>query len=101
MAEPELQLTPNDRRITQAGLTRRDISRAVQAYTGGLFVNEYFDGNERMNVILRGERWQTPEELKALPIVTPLSGVQTLGELANVERTVGPTQLRRVNGRVQ
>lgn len=99
MAEPELQLTPNDRRITQAGLTRRDISRAVQAYTGGLFVNEYFDGNERMNVILRGERWQTPEELKALPIVTPLSGVQTLGELANVERTVGPTQLRRVNGR--
>ena len=99
MAEPELRLTPNDRRITQAGLTRRDVSQAVQAYTGGLFVNEYFDGNERMNVILRGIPWQTPEELKALPIVTPQSGIQTLGELANIERTVGPTQLRRVNGR--
>lgn len=99
MAEPELRLTPNDRRITQAGLTRRDVSQAVQAYTGGLFVNEYFDGNERMNVILRGIPWQTPEELKALPIVTPQAGIQTLGELANIERTVGPTQLRRVNGR--
>jgi len=99
MAEPELRLTPNDRRITQAGLTRRDVSQAVQAYTGGLFVNEYFDGNERMNVILRGTPWQTPEELKALPIVTPLSGIQTLGELAQIKRTVGPTQLRRVNGR--
>ena len=99
MAEPELRLTPNDRRITQAGLTRRDVSQAVQAYTGGLFINEYFDGNERMNVILRGVPWQTPEQLKALPIVTPQSGIQTLGELANVERTVGPTQLRRVNGR--
>lgn len=80
----------------KAGLTRRDVS---QAYTGGLFVNEYFDGNERMNVILRGIPWQTPEELKALPIVTPQAGIQTLGELANIERTVGPTQLRRVNGR--
>jgi len=83
----------------KAGLTRRDVSQAVQAYTGGLFVNEYFDGNERMNVILRGIPWQTPEELKALPIVTPQAGIQTLGELANIERTVGPTQLRRVNGR--
>ena len=31
--------------------------------------------------------------------MTPQSGIQTLGELANIERTVGPTQLRRVNGR--
>ncbi|NOU50563.1 efflux RND transporter permease subunit [Pseudoalteromonas sp. JBTF-M23] len=99
MAEPELRLHPNDRRITQAGLTRNDVAQAVQAFTGGLFINEYFNGNERMNVILRAKSWQTPEELKSLPLVTPNSGIQTLGELAEVERTVGPTQLRRVNGK--
>ena len=99
MAEPELRLHPDDRRITQAGLTRSDVAQAVQAFTGGLFINEYFDGNERMNVILRAKPWQSPEELKEMPLITPLAGTQTLGELAHVERTVGPTQLRRVNGR--
>lgn len=98
MAEPELQLIPNDRRITQAGLNRSDIANAVRAFTDGLFVSEYFDGNDRMNVILRGSAWSNPDELAAMPIYTPLAGVQTLGELTEIKRTVGPTQLRRVDG---
>ncbi|ATC95946.1 efflux RND transporter permease subunit [Pseudoalteromonas tunicata] len=99
MAEPELRLHPNDRRISQAGLTRTDVARAIQAFTSGLFVTEYFDGNERMNVILRATQWQTPEQLAALPIASPDAGIQTLGELTTLERTVGPSQLRRVNGK--
>ncbi|MFC4698996.1 efflux RND transporter permease subunit [Glaciecola siphonariae] len=98
IAEPELRLTPNDRRITQAGLNRQDVSVAVQAFTGGLFVNEYFNGNERLNVILRSTPWESVEALSNLPIYTPNSGIQTLGELSHIERTVGPSQLRRVNG---
>ena len=99
MAEPELRLLPNDRRITQAGLNRSDVANAVRAFTDGLFVAEYFDGNDRMNVILRGTTWNNPDELAALPIYTPRSGIQTLGELATVTRTVGPSQLRRVDGK--
>ncbi|NMP16820.1 efflux RND transporter permease subunit [Thalassotalea sp. Y01] len=99
MAEPELQLLPNDRRIAQAGLNRSDIANAVRAFTDGLFVSEYFDGNERMNVILRGSLWSNPDELAQMPIYTPLAGVQTLGELTEIRRTVGPTQLRRVDGK--
>lgn len=99
MAEPELRLIPNDRRITQAGLNRSDVANAVRAFTDGLFVAEYFDGNDRMNVILRGSQWSDPDEFASLPIYTPLSGIQTLGELATVTRTVGPSQLRRVDGK--
>ena len=99
MAEPELRLLPDDRRISQAGMSRRDVANAVRAFTGGLFVSEYFDGNDRMNVILRGQPWQTPDELSAMPLYTPLAGIQTVGELAQIERTVGPTQLRRVDGK--
>ncbi len=99
LSEPELRLNPDDRRISQAGLNRRDVARNIQAFTSGLFVSEYFDGNDRMNVILRAEKWQTPEQLAQLPVVTPDAGIQTLGELTRIERTVGPSQLRRVNGK--
>jgi len=99
LAEPELNLIPDDQRITQAGLTRRDVANAIRAYTSGLFINEYFDGNDRVNVILRGTQWQTPDELAALPVYSPLAGIQTLGELTTIERTAGPTQLRRVDGK--
>jgi multidrug efflux pump subunit AcrB len=99
LSEPELKLVPNDQRITQAGLTRHDVANAIRAYTSGLFIGEYFDGNDRVNVILRGEQWQTPDELAALPIHSPLAGIQTIGELASVSRTAGPTSLRRVDGK--
>lgn len=99
LSEPELRLSPDDRRITQAGLTRQDVAQAIQAFTSGLFINEYFNGNERMNVILRSKPWQTPEELAEMPLATPLASIQTIGELTEIERTVGPTQLRRINGK--
>jgi len=99
LAEPELNLEPNDQRITQAGLTRRDVADAIRAFTSGLFIGEYFDGNDRVNVILRGEKWDTPDELAALPIYSPLAGIQNIGELTTISRTAGPTQLRRVDGK--
>ena len=98
IAEPELQLIPNDRRITAAGLDRASVANIVRAVTSGTFVGEYFDGNDRMDIILRGPKWNSPEELAAIPIATPLAGIQSIGELTDIRRTVGPSQLRRVNG---
>ncbi|WP_440875515.1 efflux RND transporter permease subunit [Thalassotalea sp. PLHSN55] len=99
LSEPELNLIPKDQRITQAGLSRHEVADAVRAYTSGLFIGEYFDGNDRVNVILRGEQWQTPDELASLPMYSPLAGIQTIGELTEITRTAGPTQLLRVDGR--
>ena len=98
IAEPELQLIPNDRRITAAGLDRATVANIVRAMTSGTYVGEYFDGNDRMDMILRGPTWSSPEELAAIPIATPLAGIQSIGELTEIRRTVGPTQLRRVDG---
>ncbi len=97
LQEPELRLIPNDRRITQAGIDRQTVANAVRAMTNGLFVSEYFDGNDRLDVILRGQAWTTPEQLAEQPIYTPLAGIQTLGELTTMTRTVGPSELRRVD----
>ncbi len=98
MSKPELQLIPDDIRITQAGLDRGAVADAVRAFTGGLGAGRYFDGNESVDVLIWSGEWTTPEDLGALPIFTPQSGIQVIGELASIQRSVGPTQLRRVNG---
>lgn len=99
LSEPELRFVPNDRRVNTAGIDRMSLGSTIRAYTGGLFAGEYFDGNERMDMIVRTDKWQSPEELLALPIATPGSGIQKIGDLVSLERSVGPTQLSRVNGR--
>ncbi|NOX90990.1 MAG: efflux RND transporter permease subunit [Gammaproteobacteria bacterium] len=99
LAEPELQLLPDERRISEAGWTRSDVSQIIRALGDGLFVGDYFDGQERLDIILRGQDWQTPEELAAIPLATPNSGVLPLSELTKVVRTAGPEEIRRLNRR--
>ena len=98
LSKPELQLIPDDIRIAQAGLDRGAVADAVRAFTGGLGAGRYFDGNEGLDVLIWSGEWTTPEDLAGLPIYTPQSGIQVIGELASIHRSVGPTQLRRVNG---
>jgi multidrug efflux pump subunit AcrB len=97
--QPELQLVPNEWRIARSGLTRTEVASAIRAYTGGLWAGEYFDGNDRMDIIVKSSEWHSPEELAELPVLTPESGVQTVGELTELRQTVGPSQLVRANGR--
>ncbi|MGB0514866.1 MAG: efflux RND transporter permease subunit, partial [Wenzhouxiangellaceae bacterium] len=99
LAEPELRLIPDDRRIAELGWTRGQISTVIRAMGNGAFLGEYFDGDRRLDVILRGERWATPEELLATPLAAPTGEIVTLGELVRLERTAGPNEIRRVDRR--
>ncbi len=99
MNQPELQLVPDEWRISRAGMDRNGVASALRAFTGGLWAGEYFDGNERLNIIIKGNEWKSEQELAELPILTPGAGVQTVGELARIRQTVGPSQLLRVGGK--
>ncbi|PCJ48493.1 MAG: acriflavine resistance protein B [Gammaproteobacteria bacterium] len=97
LAEPELQMIPNERAIAEAGWTRSQVAALSRAMGTGLYVGDYFNGQKRLNVFLRSEEWQTPEELAAIPLSTPEAGVQPLGKLVDIVRTAGPSSIRRVN----
>lgn len=99
LAEPELRLVPNDRRIAELGWTRSDVATLIRALGSGAFLGDYFDGDRRLDVILRGEQWLTPEELMGMPLHTPSGRIATLGELTTLELTAGPNQIRRVDRR--
>ncbi|GHD22048.1 acriflavine resistance protein B [Halioglobus japonicus] len=98
-SEPELKLTPRDRQIAEAGWARRDMGTLVRALGNGLYVGEHFDGEKRMNIILRSAKWDSPEELGSVPLATPAGSLVPLAELVEIDRTVGPSQLRRIDSR--
>lgn len=98
-AEPELRLHPNDRRISEAGWNRSTVGSVVRTLGDGTWLGEHFDGDRRMDIILKADAWETPDELATVPLVTDSGAVMPLGDLVSIERTTGPSQLRRVDGR--
>jgi len=98
MAEPELRLSPNDRAILEQGWNRRALGNVVRTLGDGLYVGEYFNGSKRLNMILRTDGWSDPEALADVPLVTGNGGITQLSELVDIERTVGPSRLTRIDG---
>lgn len=98
MAEPEISLSPNDREILEQGWTRRDVGSVVRTLGDGLYVGEYFNGSKRLNMILRTDGWSNPDNLADVPIITGNGSVTQLSNLVSIDRTVGPRQLRRIDG---
>lgn len=99
LAEPELRLSPDEHRLAEAGWNRETMSRVLMAMGSGLYVGDYFDGEQRLDVMLRATPWQYPEELIAMPVMTADGGVLPLSELLSLERTAGPDKIRRLDRR--
>jgi multidrug efflux pump subunit AcrB len=99
LAEPEIRLIPDDRKVAEVGWTRSQLATAVRAMGDGAFLGEYFDGTRRYNIVVRAENWYSPEELGAIPVATADGGVHALGELVRVQREAGPSSIRRVDRR--
>jgi multidrug efflux pump subunit AcrB len=98
-SQPRLTWIPNDRRIQEAGWSRRDVGSLVSILGDGQFIGEYFDGETRMNTILRAPGWETPDQLAGLPVATPSGAVVPLGDLVDVREEVGVGNIMRLNRR--
>ena len=99
LAEPELQLAPKEDRIVEAGWNRTTMANVTRLLGQGLFVGEYFNGEEKLDIIARVEPWATPEELAAIPLYTPSGGILPVSELVDIKRTAGPDRIRRLDRR--
>lgn len=96
--DAQLSLQPRERAMAESGWSRQELGRVTQALTDGLFVGELSTGARRLDVVLRGESWRTPEELADIPVSTPGLGRVPLDTLVNIERKAGPGNIRRVDG---
>jgi multidrug efflux pump subunit AcrB len=99
IVNPEIKLVPNDRRIAEVGMTRDAVASAVRALGDGLWLGEFFHEDTRVDIILEANEWGEPEYLATVPVATPNGSIVPLGELASFERSVGPQQIVRYDGR--
>lgn len=97
--QPELRVTPNDRRLAEIGWSRPDLGTTVRVLGEGVWLGEHFDGDRRLPIILRSDYSSGPERLGQAPLGTPYGGVLTLGEVADLQTVLSPSQLRRVDRR--
>lgn len=99
VVSPELRLIPDDRRLAEVGLTRESLSRTLRAFGDGLWLGEFFHKESRLDILLRTQEWTVPEQLETMPVVTPGGAVIPFGELAKIERGVGPNRIFRLDAR--
>ncbi len=105
--QPEIRLLPRDERIVESGWDRPGVASLIRSFGNGQWLGEHFDGERRMDIIMRVGGWDTPEELASMPVINPVAGgnqtgtnnLTTLGNLVEVINTTGPGQIRRVAGR--
>ncbi len=91
----ELKFSPNDERLAEVGWTRRDLTSVVLELGQGIWLGEYFDGQERLDIYLKSKRFATPEQMGDVPVQTPKGGVVPLGELATITEALGPNAIVR------
>ncbi|MBG22848.1 MAG: CusA/CzcA family heavy metal efflux RND transporter [Idiomarinaceae bacterium] len=103
---PTLSVKPQRDHLALLGLSVHDVQRAVQSAVGGLVAGTIYEGDKRFRLMLRlDDEWRNNiESLKRLPVAVPAASnpelqYVPLGEIAEVELTVGPNQINRESGK--
>ncbi len=92
-----LRFTPNDERLAEVGWNREDLTSVILQLGQGVWLGEYFTGRERVDIYLKSSRFDTPEEMAAVPVATPMGGVVPLGNLATIDIAPSPATIVRIN----
>ena len=98
---PEVRITPDDARLQDAGLTRRDVGLVSQASGDGILIPRRFEvGGELKDLkIINAEALGSLplEGMRNAPVATNRDGVVDLQSLATVERVRVQDQIRHVD----
>ncbi|MEL6186631.1 MAG: efflux RND transporter permease subunit, partial [Myxococcota bacterium] len=98
----ELHVRPRRKEAAQAGLTGADIGLATDALVDGAIIGEVGrPGEPKVDglVAAEGGGVQTARALASAPVSTRDGRVLRLGNVATIERSVGPTTIRRIERR--
>ncbi|MGD0190028.1 MAG: efflux RND transporter permease subunit [Rhizomicrobium sp.] len=97
--QPQLKLMPEDRSIAEVGWTRPDVGTIAQALGEGAFVGQRYDGDEQLFLILKSQPLSSPDAVQNTPLATPAGGVVSFGHLVDMQKTLAPSGIYRLERR--
>lgn len=100
LTQPLIQVRPHWARLAELGVTAEDFGYAVAALADGAFVDEFFVGDDKVDMFLYSAAGyaQSLGALPDLPLHTP-QGVVPLSAVAELVEVADTDQVRRINGR--
>jgi multidrug efflux pump subunit AcrB len=99
--QPLVEIRPRWDRAAELGFTAQELGFAVAALSDGAFVDEYFRGDDKIDIFLYSTSGsgQQLANIADLPIYAPAGSVVPLSAVADIVETVDTDAIRRVNGR--
>ncbi len=101
LGQPLLELRPRWERAIELGFTAQEFGYAVAALTDGAFVDEFFLGDDKIDMFLYSAAATNQEigAIPSLPIYAPSGVVVPVAAVADLTETVDTDNIRRLNGR--
>ncbi len=101
LGQPLIELRPHWERAAELGFTAQEFGYAIAALTDGAFVDEFFLGDDKIDMFLYSSA-ATGQEIGSipnLPVYAPSGGVVPVDAIAEWVETVDTDDIRRLDGR--
>jgi len=99
--QPLIEIRPDWPRAAELGFSASELGFSVAALTDGAFVDEYFRGDDKIDIFVFSSAGSERElaGIEDLPVYTPTGQVVPLSSVADLVETVDTDSVRRLNGR--
>ena len=98
LGAPEVRLLPDPIRLSDNGVSARELGATIEAYNDGLKVDEVTIEANRLDLVLAGPDANVvrTQGIESLPVVTRAGDTVPASSLADIVLTAGPTKIRHV-----
>ena len=99
LGQPLVEVRPDWERASELGLDVGDLGYSIWAFSDGAFVDEFFLGDEKIDIFLysTGGTIRQPEDVADIMLYSPQGGMVPLSAVAQVRQTVNTETIRRVD----
>ena len=99
IGQPLVEILPDWERAGELGIDAGDLGYAIWAFSDGAFVDEFFLGDEKIDMFLYSTRGtiSQPEDVDDIMLYSPRGGTVPLSAVAEVRQTVNTETIRRVD----
>ncbi len=100
IGQPLVEIRPDWERASELGIDAGDLGYTIWAFSDGAFVDEFFLGDEKIDMFLYSTYGtiERPEDVDNIILYSPGGGMVPLGAVAKIRQTVNTGTIRRVDG---